>query len=395
MSRPDFWRGEIPWVSAKDMKTFRLYDTEDHVTPLGILRGTRTAPSGSILMLVRGMTLHNDLPICMAMKDMAFNQDVKAIVPKPGIRGDYLAYWFLANKSRLMTLVDSSSHGTGRIHGDALKAVEILIPQPSEQQAVAGVLSVLDDKIELNRRMNQTLEAMARAIFKSWFVDFDSVEGGQALEPSPVGPIPWNWRLSAIGAEVTVVGGATPSTARPDYWGGRYRFVTPRDMAGLLDPILLETERTITEDGLNEIGSGLLEPGTVLLSSRAPIGYLAITEIPVAINQGFIAMVCDRELPNYYVLQWIRHNMETIIGNANGTTFLEISKRNFRPIEVLVPPRKILEDFAELVGPMYKKMAANLRESRSLVAIRDSLLPKLLSGEIRVKQAEKIVGEVV
>jgi type I restriction enzyme, S subunit len=111
MSRPEFWTGDIPWVSAKDMKSFRLYDTEDHVTLLGSQNGTKIAPAGSILVLVRGMTLHNDLPICMVMRDMAFNQDVKAIIPRSGVRGDYLAYWLLANKPSLMALVDSSSHG--------------------------------------------------------------------------------------------------------------------------------------------------------------------------------------------------------------------------------------------------------------------------------------------
>jgi type I restriction enzyme, S subunit len=222
---------------------------------------------------------------------------------------------------------------------------------------------------------------MARAIFKSWFVDFDVIVSA-----------PLNWRNSAIGNEVTVLGGSTPSTTEARYWGGRFNFLTPRDMSRLVDSIILETERAITAEGLSQISSGLLGPGTVLLSSRAPIGYLAITEVPVAVNQGFIAMVCDRDLPNYYVLQWARHNMDVIIGNANGTTFLEISKKNFRPIGVLVPPREILDRFVDLVRPLYKRIAANLRESKTLTDLRDALLPKLLSGEVRVKQAEKIVG---
>ena len=231
--------------------------------------------------------------------------------------------------------------------------------------------------------MSQTLEEMAHAIFKSWFVDFEAV-GSASVD----------WRNSTIGNEVTVLGGSTPSTTEASYWGGKFHFVTPRDMSNLVDSIILETERTITAEGLSQISSGLLMPGTVLLSSRAPIGYLAMTEIPVAVNQGFIAMVCDRDLPNYYVLQWARHNMGTIIGNANGTTFLEISKKNFRPIEVLVPPGEVLDRFVGLVRPLYERITSNLRESKTLAAIRDALLPKLLSGEIRVKQAEKIVGEI-
>jgi type I restriction enzyme, S subunit len=226
---------------------------------------------------------------------------------------------------------------------------------------------------------------MARAIFKSWFVDFDPFQGMP----------PEDWKLSSIGEVVSVVGGATPSTAEPDFWNGPYHFATPKDMASLTAPVLLTTERTITEEGLAYISSGLLPPGTVLLSSRAPIGYLAISEIPVSVNQGFIAMVCDDLLPNFYVIEWARHNMEVIIGHANGTTFLEISKRNFRPIPILVPSQPVLSRFVGLVGPLYRQIAANLKEANTLAALRDALLPKLLSGEIRVKQAEKIVGEAV
>ena len=121
------------------------------------------------------------------------------------------------------------------------------------------------------------------------------------------------------------------------------------------------------------------------MSSRAPVGYLALAEIPVAINQGFIAMICDEGLPNHYVLHWLRENMETIESRANGTTFLEIIKANFRPIRALVPPEPILQRFTQVAGKLHKMMVANARESLTLATIRDALLPKLLSGEIRVE----------
>lgn len=105
-------------------------------------------------------------------------------------------------------------------------------------------------------------------------------------------------------------------------------------------------------------------------------------------------MICNGELPNFYIFEWAKQNMGTIVGNANGTTFLEISKRNFRPIPVLVPPKPVLDSFVAIVSPMFQKITVNIRESKTLAALRDALLPKLLSGEIRIKQAEKIVGEV-
>jgi type I restriction enzyme S subunit len=285
------------------------------------------------------------------------------------------------------------------------KRLHIALPPIPEQRAIAQILGTLDDKIELNWRMNETLEAMAWAIFKSWFVDFDPVrakaEGRQpsgmdaalfpnSFQDSPLGKIPKGWKVAAIGDVVRAVGGSTPSTQEPDFWDGDINFATPKDLASLTSPVLLSTERRITDKGLQCISSGLLPKGTLLLSSRAPIGYLAVTEIPVTVNQGFIAMVCDRDLPNYYVLYWARENLDTIIANANGTTFLEISKQNFRPIKVIVPSPLILEAFVRLAEPLHKRVVANLKESKSLATIRDALLPKLLSGEIRVKSLQSL-----
>jgi len=399
----EYWTGSIPWVSAKDMKVFRLRDTEDHVSSEGVQNGTRVVPEQTVLVLVRGMTLHNEVPVCITARPMAFNQDVKALIAHKEVNGTFLAYWLLASKPVLLNLVDSASHGTGRIHTETLKSLPIALPPLPEQVAIANALKVLDERSELNLRMNETLEEMARALFKSWFVDFDPVrakaEGRQpfgidaataallpdSFQDSSLGKIPRGWLVAPIGEVVSAVGGSTPRTEEASFWGGDIYFCTPKDMASLQSPILLDTERQISERGLAEIGSGLLPRGTVLLSSRAPIGYLAVAEIPVAVNQGIIAMVCDKELPNLYVLYWAKENMDRIVANANGTTFLEISKKNFRPLAALVPPPPILRRFMGMVGPLHRQMVGNLVEGQTLSLTRDTLLPKLISGEIRLK----------
>jgi type I restriction enzyme, S subunit len=284
----------------------------------------------------------------------------------------------------------------------AVYVKDLEMPVRKEQDRIADILGTLDDKIELNRRTNETLEAMAKALFKSWFVDFDPVREKAAgrqppgldtataklfhdsFEDSPLGPVPKGWRVSQIGDEVEAVGGSTPSTDNPSYWNGTIPFATPKDLSTLSVPLISSSERAITEAGLGCISSGLLPVGTVLLSSRAPIGYLAITTVPLSVNQGFVAMKCTGSLPNYYVLQWARQNMETIIANANGTTFLEISKKNFRPITVLVPDKAVLSEFVALIEPLFRRIASSSEESRTLAATRDALLPKLLSGEVSV-----------
>ena len=308
---------------------------------------------------------------------------------------------------------------------------DVIIPHPqdiAEQRAIACILGALDDKIELNRRMNRTLEEMARAIFKSWFVDFDPVRAKAAvrrkhptwtdeqvsraacpnLKPeiaalfpdsfveSELGEIPKGWRVCPIGEVVQVLGGGTPSTKEPAYWeGGIHPFCTPKDMASLTDPVLLQTERHLTDEGLAKVSSGQPPVGTVLLSSRAPIGYLAVAETTVSVNQGIIAMVCDSELPNLYVLHWTKANMDRVLAKANGSTFMEISKRNFRPITAVVPPPHVLRCFMQVVDPKHQRVVSSLRQIQHLAALRDALLPKLISGELRVPDAERIAGRCV
>lgn len=312
---------------------------------------------------------------------------------------------------------DSAVPGLNR---DAAHARRIRIPlSEGEQRAIAHILGTLDDKIELNRRMSETLEAMARALFKAWFVDFEPVrakmEGrwrrGETLPGLPahlydlfpdrlvdseLGEIPKGWGVKCIGDLAEVVGGSTPKTERIEYWeGGTHHWVTPKDLSGLSVPVVLDTERKITDAGLAQISSGLLPKGTVLLSSRAPIGYLAIAEVPVAVNQGFIAMKPRPDISNLFLLRWAGAAHDEIVSHANGSTFLEISKANFRPIPTVVPKNEIMNAFDRLSRQMYLKVVEHERESRTLAALRDTLLPKLISGELRVLDAERIIGTVV
>jgi type I restriction enzyme S subunit len=282
---------------------------------------------------------------------------------------------------------------------------ELPVPPHDTQKLIADLLGALDDKIEVNRRMNETLEAMARAIFRDWFVDFGPTRAKMEGRAPYLAPDIWSlfpdrlddegkpdgWINSTIGQEVDVVGGSTPSTKETTFWGGDIAWATPKDLSSLSTPVLLGTERQITDAGLSQIGSGLLPVGTVLLSSRAPIGYMAIAQLPVAVNQGFIAMVCRKRLSNVFVWLWTQANMETVHQNANGSTFQEISKANFRPIKVTIATPKTHRVFDEAVVPLFERIVANERESRTLAATRDLLLPKLMSGEVRVSEASAAV----
>ena len=404
----------IPLITAKIVKNGRIETPEEFIDPTeyeewmrrglperGDVLVTTEAPLGEVAQL-------RDAKVALA-------QRLITLRGKPGLL-DNTFLKFLMQSPFVQAQLKARSSGTTvlGIKQSELRHVSLIVPEPIEQHAIAHILGTLDDKVELNRRMNETLEAMARAIFKSWFVDFDPVRAKAAgqqpsglarhiadLFPdefveSELGKIPRGWVVESIGSILKAVGGGTPSTKNPDYWDeGIHCFVTPKDLSGLPSPMLLDTERKVTDAGLAKISSGLLPVGTVLLSSRAPVGYLAIAQIPVCVNQGFIAMICDGPVSNYYVLNWTQVHMPEIKRRASGTTFAEISKRNFRPIPVLVPSQEVMAAFDAIAEPVYAKIRLKLEESRTLAALRDTLLPRLISGELRVPDAEMLVEAAV
>jgi type I restriction enzyme S subunit len=266
-----------------------------------------------------------------------------------------------------------------------LRQMTLSLPPVADQHRIAWLLRSLDDKIELNRKMAETLEAIAAAIFKARFVDFIGVE---EFEDSELGPIPRGWTATNAGDVLSPVGGGTPSTKEARFWdGGTHSWATPKDMSGMAGSILMSTGRKLTDEGVKKISSGLLPAGTVLLSSRAPVGYTAISVEPTAINQGFIAIPPNKSsLPSEFTLFWIRENLDEIKRRASGTTFAEISKSKFRPIPLVRPDEPALSEYSSVVAPMLGDMVNLERQIRTLISLRDELLPKLISGKIRVPE---------
>jgi len=297
--------------------------------------------------------------------------------------------YYLSRDQEFRSFAISRMEGTSgrqRVSWQSIAGYQFDLPPPEVRRSAAAMLSCLDDRIDNLRQTNATLEAIAAALFKSWFVDFDGI-APEDMQESELGLIPKGWRVEEIGKLVQCVGGTTPSTQDETFWeGGTHHWATPKDLSGLQSPILTTTERTITDAGVARIGSGLLPAGTLLMSSRAPIGYLAISAVPVAINQGFIAMPPGGVLSPNWLLFWAKANMEAIKQKANGSTFMEISKAAFRPIKIIVPTKEALAAFDEAVAPMLERVKNNEQHIATLGQLRDTLLPRLISGQLKLQQ---------
>lgn len=316
----------------------------------------------------------------------------------------YASYYLSHPASREWVVRHAVGATMPNLNSSILGALPFLLLPISEQRAIADVLGALDSKIEQNRRMARVLERLVQAIFRAWFVNFEPVKAkaaGAASFPSipqavfnalparfadsEIGFVPEGWEVKAIGDVVTTKGGSTPNTKNPEYWvGGEHRWATPKDMSRLSHPVVLDTKRRITKAAVNSISSGMLPVGTVLMSSRAPVGYLGIAKVPTAINQGFIALVCDGPLPPNYILNWALTSMDMIKARAGGTTFPEISKKNFRPLPVVLPTVEVVDAYQQISDPLFDLLTACVKESLQLARMRDYLLSQLLSGTVKV-----------
>lgn len=441
---PEYFDGPVKWLRAVDLNDSVVTETSRTLSETGF----RSAGKSALLFEPGSLAISKSGTIGRLgiLEDyMCGNRAVINIrVDQDKCNKHYIFYVLRSRREEIENLATGSVQKN--LYTSVLGSLELPLPSISIQKSIANLLLSLDDKIQLNNKTNQTLEQIAQALFKSWFVDFEPVKakiavlgaGGSqkdatlaamtaisgkdadalvafarehpeqyaelkaaaelfpsAMQESELGEIPTGWTLSEIGKEIDVAGGATPSTKTPEFWeNGDVNWTTPKDLSDLKDKILLHTERKITKTGLGKISSGLLPVNTVLMSSRAPVGYLAMAKIPVAINQGYIAMKCNKDLSPEFVLQWCAANMPEIVSRASGTTFAEISKKNFNPIPLIKPTVNLVQRYNLRTRTIYSLIENNVRQNNNLMQLRDTLLPKLLSGEITLPEAEQAVSEV-
>ncbi len=258
------------------------------------------------------------------------------------------------------------------------------------QKKVASVLKSLDDKIEVNRRLNENLEQQAQALFKSWFVDFEPFKNGEFVE-SELGMIPKGWRVGELSEVGEIVGGSTPSKARLDYYTNNgIAWLTPKDLSVSNCKFTAKGEIDITQEGYNSCSTKLMPKGTVLFSSRAPIGYITIAKNEICTNQGFKSVV-PQLAGTAFIYYFLKFSTKEIENKATGSTFKEASGALMKSLPTIIPISSVLDGFEELMEPIFRKQETLESESRRLASLRDTLLPRLMSGELKVNEIENVL----
>jgi type I restriction enzyme S subunit len=392
----------IPLITAKVIKDGSILTPDEFIQESEYLSWmTRGFPKKTDVLL----TTEAPLGEVAMIKDenIALAQRIILLRGKPDLLVNHFLFYSLQTDLMQHRLKARASGSTVQgIKSSELKEVMIPLPDVTEQKRIADVLSCLDAKIENLRRQNETLEQIAQTLFKHWFIDFEfpfdfaqgkpNAEGkpykssGGAMFASELGDIPKGWKISTIGDEVETVGGGTPSTTEPSYWeNGDIPWYSPTDLTKAKTLFSIDSEKKITKLGLQKSSARLFPKYSLLLTSRATIGEVTINTKEACTNQGFITIIPNAKFSVYFLYGWLLTKIGIIKQLASGSTFPEISKTNFRGLDFLIPVINILEKYEQLTKPIYKKIETNIFQIQALTKTRDSLLPKLMSGQHRVK----------
>lgn len=255
----------------------------------------------------------------------------------------------------------------------------------ADQRRIASILSSLDRKIELNNKINADLEEMAQAIFKNWFVDFEPFKNGKFVD-SELGMIPEGWKVGRLDEIADVVGGSTPSKAKPEYYTQKgIAWLTPKDLSNHPAVYTSRGEIDITEEGYNSTSTKLMPKGTILFTSRAPIGYISIAQNDICTNQGFKSLV-PKKAGTCFLYCFLKYVTPVIENKSTGSTFKEASGSLMKSLQVIMSEQKVFEDFETIVSPLFARIESLEKENSRLSLLRDTLLPRLMSGEIEIPE---------
>lgn len=279
------------------------------------------------------------------------------------------------NAIQMMT----GTSGRQRVEKSALEQLEITVPDLPTQKEIAQILSSLDDKIELNLQMNQTLEAMAQAIFKEWFVNFNS----PGFDGELVDGLPKGWRMGNVLEIATLLSGGTPKTSEPEYWDGDINWISAKDITSSNNQFIIETEKTITELGIKKSAAKLLPTYTTIISARGTVGNFCILPKEMAISQSNYGLKSNSNF-DLFLFLLVKDMILMMKAFAYGAVFDTITTRTFQAMEMTIPDNQTIEKFEEFVRPIYSKILTNQLQIQSLTQTRDTLLPRLMSGQIQI-----------
>ena len=366
----NYKNGDISWITPKDLSTFNgrfILHGERNITETGLNScSTRLLPTNTVLFSSRAPIGY----VAIAAKEMCTNQGFKSIIPNSDT--DYMFLYYLLKFNR--NNIENMGSGTTfkEVSGNTMKSIKVCVPiDIEEQRKIGAVLSAIDDKIELNTAINENLEQQAQALFKAWFVDFEPFGG----------VMPDDWNTGNLGSFVTIKRGGSPRPIQNYLSETGYRWLKISDVTSLNSPFILDIKEHIIESGLKK--TVFLKQGALVLSNSATPGIPKILDVDSCIHDGWLYFP-ESKLSNEYLYLLFKFIRKDLVALGNGSVFTNLKTDILKQYEISLPSERVLNDFQTVISPLFEAMRNIARENKSLAALRDTLLPKLMNGEIDV-----------
>lgn len=363
-----------PYIRVRDLNNQRMlelnsdYEFVDDETQKQIAR--YIVQKGDIILSIVG-TIGLVAIVGESLDNANLTENCVKIIVSEKVDSKFLYYYLKSHIGQAEILRGTVGAVQAKLPIKNIQDIDVWVPQKDIQTKIASVLSYIDDKIELNNKINENLERQAQAFYQELFINNADPE----------------WRIGTISDLGTVVGGSTPSKSKPEYYTENgIAWITPKDLSVDKSKFISRGENDITELGLKNSSASIMPEGTVLFSSRAPIGYIAIAAGEVTTNQGFKSVIPKPEIGTAFVYYFLKHNLPIIEGMASGSTFKEVSGSTMKRVPAVIPDSETLIRFNDFCKPIFAQQQILEEQNQSLVALRDSLLPKLMSGEIDVSE---------
>ncbi len=379
------WAGRLPWASGKDLKSPRLRDAIDHITPEAAEEYSKVAPAGSVLVLVRGMGLANGFALSLIERPMAFNQDLKALTPRDGLTGPFLMHALTYAGTRMLRNVADAAHGTKRLSQDDLDNFKLPIPPIEEQRAIAAVLDRCRVAIDVEVAAKKAASELKRAAMRSLFTHGLR---GKAQKETDLGLLPESWEVVSLGSLGRVGNGSTPKKATASYWyGGTYPWLTS---AKVYDRDIVSADQFVTERALAECHLPRIMPGAILIAITGQgktLGHCAVLRTEATINQhiAYVATDTKRADPSF-----VRGYLETQydylrqVASGGGSTKGALTCAFLRELLIPLPTMGEQREIVTILDALDRKIELHKTKGTVLDKIFKSLLQKLMTGKVRI-----------
>ena len=386
------------WVSMADLENFNK--KIQNYSSRAFIGGSKFQNGDTIMARITPCLENGKIAFVDILEDGEIgtgSTEFIVLCKKEGLTENNFVY-YLSTSSKIKAHAIASMTGTSgrqRVQTDLLSIKQVLLPSPSEQKAIAKILSDLDEKIEVNRKMNEILEELGQTLFKRWFVDFEfpnekgkpyRSSGGRVVE-SELGEIPEGWKVSEIGGELETMLGGTPARAKKGFWtGGTIGWI---NSGAINDFPIIKPSDMITEEAVKKSATKLMPIKTVVL----PFVISLDKEIKISIlgfstcgNQSVIGIIENKKIPAEYIYYWVNYMKKDIYSWATGGAQQHINQKVVVDTPILIPDDQTMNKYKTILRSVFDKIIKNAHEILSLEQIRDSLLPKLMTGKVRVKK---------